>query len=112
MKTEKITRSEATKTRASNYMVVLTADEGKKLITQNWLDYKNGTWEEDDIPDVGVCTKIYLGVDDSALNYVEVDEDTANTYQEEYDKLMKGKNNTELGNKELSAEELNTEESN
>lgn len=86
MKTEKIQRSEATKTRASNYMIVLTADEGKKLITQDWLDYKNGTRE--DIPDVGVCTKIYLGVEDSVLNYVEVDEVTANAYQEEYDKLV------------------------
>jgi hypothetical protein len=86
MKTEKITRSEATKTRASNYMVVLTADEGKKIVSQDYLDYLDGNYEGEGTPNPSVCCKVYLGCDDSALNYAEVDEATATAYQEAYDK--------------------------
>lgn len=86
MKTEKITRSEATKTRASNYMVVLTADEGKKIVSQDYLDYLEGNYEGEGTPNPNVCCKVYLGCDDSALNYAEVDEATATAYQEAYDK--------------------------
>ncbi len=86
MKTEKITRSEATKTRASNYMVVLTADDGKKIVSQDYLDYLEGNYAGDGKPNPNVCCKVYLGCDDSALNYAEVDEATATAYQEAYDK--------------------------
>ena len=86
MKTEKIQRSEATKTKASNYMIVLTADEGKKIISQDYLDYLEGNYTGEGTPNPNVCCTVYLGCDDSALNYAEVDEQTAQSYQEAYDK--------------------------
>ena len=93
MNTEKIQRSEDTKTKASNMIVVLSADEGKKLINQDYLDYKNGVWEGEDKPSLILCSKVYLGVEDSALNYAEIDEATANSYQEEEDRLFEEKVN-------------------
>lgn len=86
MITEKIQRSEETRTKASNVMIVLTAEEGKKIITQDWVDYKNGDITE--MPDPGVCSKVYLADQDSVLNYTEVDEATANSYKEEYNVAM------------------------
>lgn len=86
MITEKIQRSEETRTKASNVIIVLTAEEGKKIITQDWVDYKNGDITE--MPDPGVCSKVYLADQDSALNYTEVDEATANSYEEEYNAAM------------------------
>ena len=86
MKTEKIQRSEATKTKASNYMIVLTADEGKKIISQDYLDFLEGNYQGEGTPNPNVCCTVYLGCDDSALNYAEVDEQTAQSYQEAYDK--------------------------
>ncbi len=86
MITEKIQRSEETRTKASNVMIVLTAEEGKKIITQDWVDYKNGDITE--MPNPGVCSKLYLADQDSALNYTEVDETTANSYEEEYNAAM------------------------
>lgn len=88
MNTERIQRSEETKTKASNVMVILTADEGKKLINQDYLDYKNGIWEGEDKPSLILCTKVYLGIEDSELNYAEIDEAIANQYQEEEDRLF------------------------
>ena len=82
MNIEKIQRSEETKTKASNVMVVLTADEGKKLINQDWIDYKNGVIE--DIPELLVCTTIYLCDADSVLDYAEINEEQASEYNKEY----------------------------
>ena len=91
---EKVQRSEETKTKVSNVMITLTAEEGKKLINQDYLDYKNGTWKGEGIPDLMICSKIYLGIEDSELRYAEIDETTANEYQEEWDKaLEEGINN-------------------
>lgn len=101
MNTEQIQRSEDTKTRASNTMVVLTADEGKKLINQDYLDYKNGTWEGEDTPTLIICSKLYLGAEDSALNYAEIDEATALQYQEEWDKLQEEMLNIEIPSETL-----------
>ena len=86
MKTEKVQRSEATKTKASNYMIVLTADEGKKIVSQDYLDYLDGNYEGEGTPNPNVCLTVYLGCDDSALNYAEVDEAVAQSYQEAFDK--------------------------
>ncbi len=74
-------------------MVALTAEEGKKLINQDYLDYKNGTWEGENIPSLILCSKVYLGIEDSELNYAEIDEATANEYQEEWDKALEEKIN-------------------
>lgn len=93
MNIERIQRSEETKTKASNVMVVLTADEGKKIINQDYLDYKNGNWEGEDKPTLILCSKVYLGTEDSALNYAEIDEAIANEYQEEEDRLFEEKVN-------------------
>lgn len=93
MITEKIQRSEETKTRASNVMVTLTAEEGKKIINQDYLDYKNGTWEGDEAPTLIICSKVYLGIEDSELCYAEIDEATANEYQEEWNKVLEEKAN-------------------
>lgn len=86
MKTEKIQRSEATKTKASNYMIVLTADEGKRIVSQDYLDFLDGNYEGEGTPNPNVCLTVYLGCDDSALNYAEVDEAVAQSYQEAFDK--------------------------
>lgn len=74
-------------------MITLTAEEGKKLVNQDYLDYKNGTWEGERTPDLIICSKIYLGIEDSELNYAEIDEATANQYQEEWDKALEEKIN-------------------
>lgn len=91
MTIEKIQRSEETKAKTSNDMVVLTAEDGKKLINQDYLDYKNGTWEGKDTPQLIICSQVYLGVEDSELNYAEIDESVATQYQEEWDKALEEK---------------------
>lgn len=93
MTTEKIQRSEGIKARTSNDMVLLTAEDGKKIINQDYLDYKNGTWEGEDTPQLIICSQVYLGVEDSELNYAEIDESVATQYQEEWDKALEERSN-------------------
>ena len=42
---------------------------------------------------LNICTKIYLSDSDSAFNYAEIDESTAEEYQKEYDKIQEDKIN-------------------
>ena len=55
--------------------------------------FKNGSWEGENIPSLILCFKVYLGIEDSELNYAEIDEATANQYQEEWDKALEEKIN-------------------
>lgn len=93
MKTERIQRKTKATSRAANSLIIITAEDGKKLINQDYLDYKNGTYEGDNMPELSICTKIYLSDSDSALNYAEIDESTAEEYQKEYDKIQEDKIN-------------------
>lgn len=93
MKTEKIQRNTKATSMAANSLIIITAEEGKKLINQDYLDYKNGTYEGDNKPELNICTKIYLSDSNSAFNYAEIDESTAEEYQKEYDKIQEDKIN-------------------
>nr|DAI59106.1 MAG TPA: hypothetical protein [Crassvirales sp.] len=93
MKTERIQRKVKVASRAANAMIVITAEDGKKLINQDYLDYKNGTYEGDNMPELNICTKIYLSDSDSAFNYAEIDNSMAEEYQKEYDKMQEDKIN-------------------
>nr|DAG91425.1 MAG TPA: hypothetical protein [Crassvirales sp.] len=93
MKTERIQRKTKATSRAANSLIIITAEDGKKLINQDYLDYKNGTYEGDNMPELSICAKIYLSDSDSALNYAEIDESTAEEYQKEYDKIQEDKIN-------------------
>lgn len=93
MKTEKVQRNTKATSRAANSLIIITAKDGKKLINQDYLDYKNGTYEGDNMPELNICTKIYLSDSDSAFNYTEIDESTAEEYQKEYDKIQEDKIN-------------------
>ena len=93
MKTERIQRKTKATSRAANSLIIITAEDGKKLINQDYLDYKNGTYEGDNMPELSICAKIYLSDSDSALNYAEIDESTAEEYQKEWDKIQEDKIN-------------------
>ena len=77
MTTEQIQRSEATATRAANTMTKLTADEGKKLLNQDYID---GIVEEPTI-----CSCVYLAVSASALDWAEITDEEADKIQAEWD---------------------------
>lgn len=93
MKTEKIQRNTKATSMAANSLIIITAEEGKKLINQDYLDYKNGTYEGDNIPELNICTKIYLSDSNSAFNYAEIDESTAEEYKKEWNKIQEDKIN-------------------
>lgn len=79
MKIEQVQRNDNTKTT----MIVLTADEGKKLINQDFID---GIVEEPII-----CSKVFLGVNASESDYTEITEEEADKYQEKYDQKSQNK---------------------
>lgn len=93
MITERIQRKTKVSSRAANAMTVIIAEEGKKLINQDYLDYKNGTYEGKEMPEPNISAKMYLGDTDSAFNYAEIDEATAEEYQKEWDKIQEDKIN-------------------
>ena len=93
MKTEKVQRNTKATSIAANSLIIITAEDGKKLINQDYLDYKNGTYEGDNMPEFNICTKIYLSDSDSAFNYAEIDETTAEEYQNEWNKIQEDKIN-------------------
>lgn len=93
MITERIQRKTKATSRVANSLTIITAEEGKKFINQDYLDYKNRTYEGDNMPELNICTKIYLSDSDSAFNYAEIDESTAEEYQKEYDKIQEDKIN-------------------
>lgn len=45
------------------------------------------------MPELNICTKIYLSDSDSAFNYAEIDEPTAEEYQKEWNKIQEDKIN-------------------
>ena len=98
MITERIQRKTKANSRVANVMIAITAEEGKKLINQDYLDYKNGTYNGEGIPELNISSKIYLGDTDSALNYAEIDESTAEEYQKEWDKIQEEKVNLDNNN--------------
>ena len=78
MKIEKIQRSEETRQKVSAYYIKISADEGKKLINQDYLD---GTGCEPII-----CIGAYLADVDSPLDWAEITEAEAEEYQQKWDK--------------------------
>lgn len=93
MITERIQRKTKATSRVANSLTIITAEEGKKFINQDYLDYKNRTYEGDNMPELNICTKIYLSDSDSAFNYAEIDESTAEEYQKEWNKIQEDKIN-------------------
>lgn len=63
-------------------LTVLNAEEGKKIVNKKWLDYKANGGE---MPELLVCSQVYLAVNDSAENYEEITEAEAEAYQREWD---------------------------
>lgn len=84
MQIEKIKRSKETSTRASNIMEHLIADEGKKLINQDYLDDPSGA-------DCVICSEVYCATESSSLDWAEITEEEATKYQEEYNKKVEEK---------------------
>lgn len=101
MTIEKIARTELTKTRANTYMILITADEGKKLLNQDYINSIGGHelgYMDDETVEPILCNLVYLSVDGSALDWVEVDEDTAIKIESAYTKFMEDKMNVDLYN--------------
>lgn len=84
MKIEQIQRSEETRTKVFNTMTVLTADDGMKIINQDYLNYKNGTLEGDESQLI-ICSQVFLANEDSSLNYTEITKEEADVYQQEWE---------------------------
>lgn len=84
MQIEKIKRSEETSTRASSIMEHLIADEGKKLINQDYLDNPSAA-------DCVICSEVYCAIESSSLDWAEITEEEATKYQEEYNNKIEGK---------------------
>ena len=63
-------------------LTVLSAEEGKKIVNKSWMDYKENGGE---MPELLLCKQVYVAVNDSADNYVEITEAEAEAYQKEYD---------------------------
>lgn len=77
MKTEKITRNEATKTRANSSIIHLTADEGMKLINQDYLD--------EVVEEPNICSEVYVASEGSPLDWAEITQEEADRIQKEWD---------------------------
>ena len=78
MKIEQIQRSEETRLRANATYTKVSADEGKKLINQDYLDgIKNRPI---------ICIEAYLADVDSPLDWAEITEAEAEEYQQKWDK--------------------------
>lgn len=107
MTIEKIARTELTKTRANAYMILITADEGKKLLNQNYVDsigeHELGYVDDDTVEPI-LCSQVYLSVDGSALDWIEIDEDTANKIETAYTKFTEDKMKADLYNTGFEAE--------
>lgn len=80
MKIDNIQRSEETRTRISNTMEVISADEGMKLINQDYLDKITD--------ELIIAEKVFLAVESSSLDWAEITEAEALKYQEEYQKYL------------------------
>ena len=63
-------------------LTVLSAEEGKKIVNKSWMDYKEN---EGEMPELLLCKQMYVAVNDSDDNYVEITEAEAEAYQKEYD---------------------------
>lgn len=101
MTIEKIPRTELTKTRANTYMILITADEGKKLLNQDYVDsigeHELGYVDDDTVEPI-LASQVYLNVDGSTLDWIEVDEDTANKIESAYIKFIEDKRTADLYN--------------
>lgn len=89
MTIEKILRSESGRTKSSEYMIHMTADEGKKFVCQNYVDSigdNNLGYVDDNTAEPIICSQVYLGVDASELDWAEIDESEATTIMEAWEK--------------------------
>lgn len=56
---------------------IIAADETKYIINQDFLEFcKIKENDTENLPNLIVCKAIYLGINDSVANYIEVDKDT------------------------------------
>ena len=101
MTIEKIERTELTKTRANSYMIHMTADEDKKLLNQDYIssigDHDLGYVDDDTVQPI-TCSQVYLSVDGSELDWVEIDGETATKIETAYANYMESKMNADLYN--------------
>lgn len=111
MTIEKIPRTELTKTRANTYMILITADEGKKLLNQDYVDsigeHDLGYVDDGTVEPI-VCNQVYLSIDGSTLDWIEVDEDIASKIESEYTKYVEDKMTSDLYNTGFTEETSNS----
>lgn len=107
MTIEKIERTELTKTRANSYMIHMTADEGKKLLNQDYVDsigeHDLGYVDDDTVQPI-ICSQVYLSVDGSELDWIEIDEETATKIETAYAEYIETKMNNDLYNTDFTGE--------
>lgn len=107
MTIEKIERTELTKTRANSYMIHMMADEGKKLLNQDYVDsvgeHDLGYVDDNTVQPI-ICSQVYLSVDGSELDWIEIDEETANKIETAYAEYMESKMNADLYNTDFTGE--------
>lgn len=75
-------------------MTVMTADETKYIINQEFLEFyksKENNTESTDAPNLIVCKAVYLGINDNVANYIEVDKETVDACQEYMDEFVEKK---------------------
>lgn len=75
-------------------MTVMTADETKYIINQEFLEFyksKENNTELTDAPNLIVCKAVYLGINDDVANYIEVDKETVDACQEYMDEFVEKK---------------------
>lgn len=88
MNIEKIQKSEETVEKISSTYNHIIADEGKKFINQGYLDKIS--------KECMICSEVYLSNEASILDWAEITEEEAKTYQEEYNKKLEEENNARL----------------
>ena len=66
-------------------ITVLTPDEDKLIINQEYVTYKQ---DGGDMPQLLLAKEVCLAVTDHADRYTEIDQATAEAWQKEYDEAM------------------------
>ena len=64
--------------------IVLTAEEGHKLVNKPYADYITGGKQGTE-PPLNICAEAYLAPQDTPDNYEEITEAQAEQWQKEYD---------------------------
>lgn len=78
-------------TETKGNMTIMSADETKYIINQEFLDFyksKESNTDSTDAPNLLVCKSVYLGINDNVANYIEVDKETVDACQEYLDEFV------------------------